>query len=103
VPSTLNAKELLPGVKDTAKVVAKMPLFSIHVASDLDASSLTATTECEKRRAATESIVDIGERENRMVVCCYGRTGQTSVNGGGDTDPNVSGGSVGDAKRDDAL
>jgi hypothetical protein len=72
VPSTLKANELLSGVKETANVVAKIPLFSIHVASDFDPISRMATTECEKRRAATESNMDIDERENRMTVCCYG-------------------------------
>jgi hypothetical protein len=74
VPSMLKANELLPGVKDTANVVAKIPLFSIHVASDFDPISSMASTECEKRRAATASNMDIDERANRMVVCCYSQT-----------------------------
>jgi hypothetical protein len=104
VPSMLKANELLSGVKETANVVAKIPLFSIHVASDFDPISRTASTECEKRRVATERIMDIDERENRMTVCCCGRTQRTSVNGGRNTDPReAKGGSEGDAKREDVL
>jgi hypothetical protein len=74
----LNAKELLSGVKETANVVAKIPLLSIHVAREFEPISRMAWTECDKRRVKMENIRDIVEsmdgdddkcceRENRIV------------------------------------
>jgi len=69
-PLILKAKELLSGVNETANVVAKIPLLSIHVARDFEPISRTAWTECERRRVRRENISDIEgscEREKRIV------------------------------------
>ena len=75
----LNAKLLLSGVYDTSKVVAPIPLLSIHVASDLDPITLTAFAVCIRERARKVSIKRVEEktlgvrfgREKRMVLLQY--------------------------------
>jgi len=69
----LKAKELLSGVKRTSKVVALIPLLSIHVASEFDPICRNAWAECrrekrkrEKRRK--EETDDKGERETLLCV-----------------------------------
>jgi hypothetical protein len=47
----LKAKLLLSGVNRTSKVVAPMPLLSIHVASDFDPIALIAAADCMKENS----------------------------------------------------
>jgi hypothetical protein len=49
-PLMLKAKLLLSGVKTTSKVVAPMPLLSMHVASEFDPICRIACAECMNAR-----------------------------------------------------
>ena len=62
----LKAKLLLSGVKRTSKVVAPIPLLSIHVARDFEPIALIASTEFSKDRAIIEHIKNIGDEDNGM-------------------------------------
>ena len=69
----LKAKELLSGVNRTSKVVALMPLLSIHVASELEPICRMACTECMKERVIKERIKrneDDREKEDREETFC---------------------------------
>lgn len=62
----LNAKLLLSGVKETSKVVAKMPLLSIHVASDLDPITLTALTVFMSDKDMNVDIRNTEDKDDRI-------------------------------------
>lgn len=68
-PSILNAKLLLSGVKETSKVVAPIPLLSIHVARDFEPITLTASTECKSANKIKANIKSTEENEDRMALC----------------------------------
>src|SRR5579859_354956 len=65
-PSMLNAKLLLSGVKRTSKVVAPIPLFSIHVAKDLEPICRMPSTDCRNNREAMERMRNMEETEERV-------------------------------------
>jgi hypothetical protein len=78
-PSMLNEKLLLSGVYSTSKVVAPIPLLSIHVANDLEPICRIAWTDC-RNNSETRRNMDVKEedrerlcvrlgREKRMVAC----------------------------------
>ena len=65
----MNAKLLLSGVKETSKVVAPIPLLSIHVASDFEPITRTASTECRSEKEINANIRSTEEKEDRMESC----------------------------------
>jgi hypothetical protein len=64
----LKAKVLLSGVKETSNVVAPMPLFSIHVASDLDPITLSASANLMRDREMRAMIRKTGDKEGRRTL-----------------------------------
>jgi len=78
----LKAKLLLSGVKETSKVVAPIPLLSIHVAKEREPMTRSASVVCnsdseinENMRRSEDNDEDIGlyvvrlGREKRIVSC----------------------------------
>ena len=73
-PLILNAKLLLSGVKETSKVVAPIPLFSMHVARDLDPITLIASAEFVRSKEINANIRNTEDKDNRMLSCVRLRT-----------------------------
>jgi hypothetical protein len=66
-PLILNAKLLLSGVKETSKVEAPIPLFSMHVARDLEPITLIASAVFVRSRDMNANIRNAEDNDDRRL------------------------------------
>jgi len=66
----LKAKLLLSGVKETSKVVAPIPLLSIHVAKDREPMTRKASAECSSDSEINENMRRSEESEEEDMELC---------------------------------
>jgi hypothetical protein len=68
-PSMLKAKLLLSGVNWTSKVVAPIPLLSIHVAKEREPITRRASAECSSDSEINENMKSSEDNDEDMGLC----------------------------------